>query len=141
VNNPELCETDYASTDRYHCNFGKYDDPELANYSGAPDGTGVCCPKDEYAEYDPVQGWKCTSTNQCGISSGNPCEYDITTNETAWFESKSNGSANACNSQVNDLWEDSSETTQPEGSQACCYVPKKGILGYWYKDGNVEIYG
>jgi hypothetical protein len=56
VNNPDLCETDYASTDRYHCNFRQYDDPEQANYSGAPDGTGVCCPKDEYAEYDTLAG-------------------------------------------------------------------------------------
>jgi hypothetical protein len=141
VNNPELCETDYASTDRYHCNFGKYDDPTNTDYSSGTQGTGVCCPRDQYAFYDPVAGWQCRSTDQCGIGSGSDCEYDITSNESAWFESKSDGSTNACNSQVNDLHEDMSETTEPEGSQACCYVPKKGILGYWYKDGNVEIYG
>ena len=144
VNNPDLCETDYAntSTDRYHCNFRQYDDPEQSNYSGAPDGTGVCCPKDEYAEYDTLAGeWDCTSTNQCDVASGGDCPYDITSNKTGWFANKSDGSSNACNSQVNDLHEDPTETTQPEGSQACCYVPKKGILGYWYKDGNVKIYG
>jgi hypothetical protein len=141
VNNPDLCETNYSTSTGYHCNFGKYDDPTNTDYDSGTQGTGVCCPKDEFAEYDPVDGWQCRSTNQCGVSSGNPCEYDITSNESAWFASKSNGSDNACNSQVNDLWEDLSETTEPEGSQACCYVPKKGVLGYWYKDGNVKIYG
>ncbi|MCS3860473.1 hypothetical protein GGP86_000221 [Salinibacter ruber] len=143
INNPELCETNYANAtaNRYHCNFGQKDDPEHANYSGGTDGTGVCCPKDEFAKYDPVNGWFCDSTNQCGVSSGNPCEYAITSNESAWFASKSNGSANACNSQVNKLNEDKTETTSPYGSQACCKVPKKGVLGYWYKDGNVKIYG
>jgi hypothetical protein len=143
INNPELCETNYANAtvDRYHCNFGKYDDPTNTNYSSGTQGTGVCCPEDEYAEYDPVNGWQCSSTNQCDVASGGNCEYDITTNESGWFSDKSNGSINQCNSQVNKLNEDLSETTKPEGSQACCYVPKKGVLGYWYKDGNVKVYG
>jgi len=146
INNPELCETNYANTtaDRYHCNFGKYDDPTNTAYEDAPrNGTGVCCPKDERAAYDDFNDeWTCRSTDQCGIGGADPeCAYDINSNESAWFESKSDGSSNACNSQINDLHEDLNETTSPEGSQACCYVPKKGALGYWYKDGNVKIYG
>jgi hypothetical protein len=145
INNPELCETNYTSADadRYHCNFGKYDDPTNTDYTSGTQGTGVCCPKDQRARYNSLAGeWTCVGTDQCGISGINPdCEYDINSNESAWFASKSDGSSNACNSQVNDLHEDLNETTRPEGSQACCYVPKKGVLGYWYKDGSVEIYG
>ncbi|WP_263808062.1 LamG-like jellyroll fold domain-containing protein [Salinibacter sp.] len=145
INNPELCETNYAnaSTDRYHCNFGQFDDPTNTNYGDASvEGTGVCCPKDERATYDSfTDEWSCVDTDTCGVSGSKPCEYDITSNESAWFESKSDGTNFACNSQVNDLNEDLTETTNPEGSQACCYVPKKGKLDYWYKDGNVKIYG
>jgi hypothetical protein len=144
LNNPELCDTNYPSADqdRYHCNFGQYDDPQNTGYEDAPqNGTGVCCPKGQIAEYDPVNGWSCGGTDQCGITGSVPCKYDINSNESKWLDSVSNGSSNACNSQVNKLNEDLNETTEPEGSQACCYVPKNGITGYWYKDDNVEIYG
>jgi hypothetical protein len=141
INNPELCNTSYNSESGYHCSFGKYDDPQNANYSGGQDGTGVCCPKDQYASYSVVNGWECRSTNQCNVANGGNCPYDINNNESGWFANKSDGSSNACNSQVNDLHEDLNETTRPEGSQACCQVPKKGVVGYWYKDGNVKIYG
>ncbi|WP_263788637.1 LamG domain-containing protein [Salinibacter grassmerensis] len=142
LNNQELCDTNYPSAKKnsYHCNFGEYDDPQNTGYDNAPqNGTGVCCPKGEVANYDVVNGWFCDSTDQCGTSG--PCYYDINSNESAWLNSTSDGSSNACNSQVNRLNEDLNETTRPEGSQACCYVPKNGVTDYWYKDGNVKIYG
>jgi len=147
VNSPELCDTNYSSAtaQNYHCNYGQYDDPQNTNYENAPpgsQGTGICCPRDKDATYDDfAEEWKCGASNECGIGAGEDCEYNITANESAWFDSRSDGSSNNCNSQVPDLHEDDNETMMPEGSQACCYVPKDGKMGFWYKDGNVEIYG
>lgn len=145
VNNPELCETEYASSNNYHCSFGKYDDPQNTDYENAPagsQGTGVCCPRDFDAEYDPVQGWQCRGSDQCGIGSGQECEYNISSSEDAWFASTSDGSSDACNSQVPNLNVDTDEQSPPEDrSQACCYVPKDGREGFFYKDGNVKVYG
>jgi hypothetical protein len=141
INNPELCNTSYNSESGYHCSFGPHDDPTNTGYEDGTQGTGVCCPKDQFAEYLPGTGWTCGSTNQCAFTATSSCNYDINANESAWFASRSNGTADACNSQVNKLNEDLDETTRPEGSQACCRVPKKGVVGYWYKDGNVKIYG
>ena len=144
VESPELCNTTYNSADGYHCSYGKYDDPQNTDYSDpAKDGTGICCPKDQRAAWDPVAGWSCDPRDTCGVGSGDDCEVAITDNKTEWLASKANGTplSNACNSQVPNLHEDPTETTDPEGSQACCYVPKNGVTGYWYKDGNVKIYG
>jgi hypothetical protein len=145
VNSPELCETEYAPANNYHCSFGKYDDPQNTDYENAPagsQGTGVCCPRDADAEYDPVQGWQCRESDECGISSGQVCEYNISSSEDAWFASTSDGSSNACNSQVPNLNVDTGEQAVPEDrSQACCYVPKDGKKGFYYKDGNVQVYG
>jgi hypothetical protein len=80
--------------------------------------------------------------DECGISAGQNCEYNISANENAWFNSTSDGSSNACNSQVPNLHVDTTEQPEPERrSQACCYVPKDGKIGWYYKDGNVEVYG
>ncbi|MCS4039327.1 LamG domain-containing protein [Salinibacter ruber] len=141
INNPELCNTSYGSESGYHCSFGPHDDPTNTGYDDGTQGTGVCCPKDQFAEYQVGFGWTCGSTDQCAFTGTSSCNYDINANESAWFASRSNGTADACNSQVNKLNEDLDETTRPEGSQACCQVPKKGVVGYWYKDGNVKIYG
>lgn len=145
VNSPELCETEYASSNNYHCSFGKYDDPQNTDYENAPagsQGTGICCPRDQDAEYRPGQGWSCTESDQCGISGTDPCNYNISSSEDAWFASTSDGSSNACNSQVPNLNVNTGEQSPPEDrSQACCYVPKDGREGFFYKDGNVKVYG
>jgi len=142
VNSPELCDTEYDSSNNFHCSYGKYDDPQNTDYSGsAPQGTGVCCPRDRDAEYRPGQGWACTESDQCGIS-GEPCQYNISSSEDAWFADKSDGENNACNSQIPNLHIDTTEQAEPEKrSQACCYVPKDGREGWYYKDGNVKVYG
>jgi hypothetical protein len=147
VNSPELCDTNYSSAtaENYHCNYGQYDDPQNTDYENAPpgsQGTGICCPRDQDAYYDDFDDeWKCWESDECGIGSTDPCQYNLTENESAWFDSRSDGTGDACNSQVPDLHEDNTETTMPEGSQACCWVPKDGKMGFWYKDGNVKIYG
>ena len=137
IQSPELCESPSdETTNRFHCNYGEYDDPQRQ-------GTGVCCPQNQDAEYDSFTGqWSCVGSNQCGIASGDRCEYNISASEEAYFNSTSDGVLSACTSQVPNLLVDTSEQPAPEKrSQACCYVPKQGQLDYWYKDGNVEIYG
>jgi len=147
VNSPELCDTNYSSAtaENYHCNYGQYDDPQNTDYENAPpgsQGTGICCPRDQDAYYDDFDDeWKCWESDECGIGSTDPCQYNLTENESAWFDSRSDGTSDACNSQVPDLHEDPTEEPRPEGSQACCWVPKDGKMGFWYKDGNVKIYG
>jgi hypothetical protein len=71
------------------------------------------------------------------------CTQNITINESAFFAERGNPSSNGCNTQVPDLHVDTKEQTGPEQrkSQACCYVPKDGQMGYYYKDGNVKIFG
>ena len=143
VNSPELCDTEYDSSNNFHCSYGKYDDPQNTDYSGsAPQGTGVCCPRDLDAEYDPIQGWTCSESDECGIGSTDDCPYNISSSEDAWFAEKSDGTSDACNSQVPNLYVDDAEQEPPEDrSQACCYVPKDGREGWFYKDGNVKVYG
>lgn len=146
--NPELCDTPYSGgPSNYHCNYGNLDNPNNTQYDvqfgtlpSGSDGTGICCPKDQDAVWKGSR-WGCTGSNTCGIASGDACQYNITNNESAWFGSRSNGTSNACNSQIPRSHENLDETSKPEGSQACCYVPKDGVEDYWYKDGNVRIYG
>jgi hypothetical protein len=147
INNPELCDTNYpsASNSSYFCSFGQYDDPQNTGYSNSSvQGTGICCPKDQFAVWDDFNDkWTCNPTNSCGVGPGEDCSAAITANESKWLSDRANGTpiSNGCNSQVPRLHEDFTETTRPEGSQACCYVPKNGVTDYWYKDGNVKIYG
>ena len=145
VESPELCNTTYNAVDGYHCSYGKYDDPQNTDYSDpAKDGTGICCPRDQEAAWDDFNDvWTCDPTNSCGVGPTEDCTAAITSNQSKWLADKANGTppSSACNSQVPTLHEDTTETTSPEGSQACCYVPKNGVTDYWYKDGNVKIYG
>ena len=137
IQSPELCESPSdETTNRFHCNYGEYDDPQRQ-------GTGVCCPQDQQATYNLALGqWECRGSDQCGIAAGTACEYNISASEEAYFNDTSDGVSSACTSQVPALLVDTAEQPAPEKrSQACCYVPKQGQLDYWYKDGNVEIYG
>lgn len=146
INSPELCNTssyaDAFGSNRYVCQYGQYDTPDennsLRNANTSQVGTGVCCQPDQNAYWDGSK-WACASSNECKPAS---CGYNISNNEDGWFNSTSDGSSNACNSQVPNLYVNTDEQPKPERrSQACCYVPKDGKMGYWYKDGNVKIYG
>lgn len=147
VNNPELCDTSYPSAldSNYHCNYGQYDDPTAdGSYASPSDkGTGVCCPKDDVAQRDPLTGeWQCVDKDRCGL--GNPCEcdYNISASENAYFNDTYQGSGDSkwCQSQVPKI-EDNDDQPAPAKSSACCYVPKQGIEAYWFKNGNVKVYG
>ena len=148
VQSPELCESPSdETTNRFHCSYGEYDDPTIpGSYENPADqGTGVCCPLDRKAVKNNLGEWRCIESDQCGVApapTSLDCEVDITVNETRYFDNVSDGSNSACNSQVPNLYIDTSEQPAPEKrSQACCYVPKNGMEDYWYKDGNVKIYG
>jgi len=125
---------DAGNDDTSSDNYGEYDQPQEQK-------TGVCCPRDQDAEKTPTGKWTCSESNQCGIADGSDCEYNISASEDAWFNRTSDGASNACNSQVPNLYKDDAEQPDPTKSQACCYVPKDGKEGWFYKDGNVKIYG
>ena len=70
------------------------------------------------------------------------CAYNISSQESDFFSEAYDGDANNfCNSQVPQLYELPGEQDAPVGSAACCYVPHKGIEDWWFKDGNVQVYG
>ena len=132
VNNPSNC-TD-PDGDIFYCAYGDYDNPDI-------EPRGVCCPPDTIPE-KIGDSWRCTSTDECGIGSGRPCKYNITSNESAFFNSTYSGNeTDYCVSQVPRLFTNSDQPTPPNRSQACCRVPKYGRQAYWFKDGNVKIYG
>jgi hypothetical protein len=148
VNNPELCETNYTSAENYHCNFGEYDDPTAdGSYDSASDkGTGVCCPRNDVAQRNPLSGdWQCVDKDRCGLNSPYECDYNISANEEAYFNDTYNGSPSNpddkwCQSQVPNI-ENNDDQPAPAKSSACCYVPKSGVEAFWFKDGNVKVYG
>jgi hypothetical protein len=146
IESPDLCNTSAyggpSVPDRYYCNYGQFDTPdENGTLQDKQSGTGVCCPPDYDVEWDSSDSeWVCSEHDECKTAS--KCPYNITNNEDAWFNSTSDGSSNRCNSQVPDLHVNTDEQPKPERrSQACCYVPKDGRMGYYYKDGNVQIFG
>lgn len=151
VNNPELCDTPYNNTDgdnhaNYHCNYGQYDDPTAdGSYANLSDkGTGVCCPRNQIAKRDPLTNdWDCGLRTTCGIESGSTCEYNISANEDAYFNDTYQDSGSGeqwCQQQIPKA-DGVSEQPQPNKSSACCYVYKQGRYDYWFKDGNVKVYG
>jgi hypothetical protein len=94
---------------------------------------------------DPFSGeWQCQQTDECGLQASRPfseCAYNISSQESDFFADVYDGDVNNfCNSQVPDLYE-TGDQDSPEGSAACCYVPHKGVEDWWFKDGNVQIYG
>ncbi|WP_263840423.1 LamG-like jellyroll fold domain-containing protein [Salinibacter sp.] len=136
VNNPELCETNYTSENNYHCNYGQFDDPQQQ-------ATGVCCPRDEVAA--KVGGsWGCYARDACGLNTaaGEECAYNISANEDAFFNDtrKNSSDDHWCQEQIPRTY-DNPDQPSPAKSSACCYVPKQGKLDYWFKDGNVKVYG
>jgi len=136
VNSPGLCNTSGytgGSPERYHCNYGQYDNP-------TEQSTGICCGKNEFA--DKIAGeWGCYEKDECGLGGGTECNYNIS-EEGKYFNSTYEGSGDSswCQSQVPKL-ENNSDQPSPTKSSACCYVPKNGEIDYWFKDGNVKIYG
>ncbi len=149
-NNPELCETPYNNTAgpehaNYHCNYGQFDDPTAdGSYADPADkGTGVCCPRNQVAQRDSLTGeWKCESQTVCGTAPGDTCEYNISASEDAYFnDTRKNSSDDSyCQEQIPNYY-DNNDQPSPSKSSACCYVYKQGRFDYWFKDGNVKIYG
>jgi hypothetical protein len=136
VNNPENCTT--WTGDRTYCGYGQYDDP-------TKEPVGVCCPKGHYPNRNFFTGeWECLQTDECGLQASRPsteCAYNISSQEADFFADAYDGDVdNFCNSQIPNLFE-TPDQDLPEGSAACCYVPHKGIEDWWFKDGNVQIYG
>jgi hypothetical protein len=138
VNNPGNCTT--WTGNRTYCGYGQYDDP-------TKEPVGVCCPKG-FVPVEAFGEWTCQATAECGLNTmpgrtDVPCGFNISASESDWFSSSYDGNASAdfCNSQVPQLWEDPGEQDLPEGSAACCYVPHKGVEDWWWKDSNVQIYG
>jgi hypothetical protein len=138
VNNPGNCTT--HTGDRTYCGYGEFDDP-------SKEPVGVCCPKGYVPTPHPINPgeWQCSQTDECGLQSFRPwseCAYNISSQESDFFADVYDGDgSNFCNSQVPQLFEEPGEQDAPEGSAACCYVPHKGIEDWWFKDGNVQIYG
>lgn len=142
VESPDLCNTSYNANDNYHCSYGQYDDPQNTDESDpAKNGTGICCPQDQTAEWDSTfNEWRCNTTNTCGVES-EPCKKAIADNKSKWLAERLNGSVDKCNSQVPNPYEEKKETTAPYGSKAYFNVPKIGVKDCLYKDRNVNIYG
>jgi hypothetical protein len=139
VANPDDC-TD-PDGDRFYCAFGDYD--AEGNETGESQ-VGRCCPPGKVPEEDPFTGeWSCGSSDECGVDAVSDCKFDITTNESAYFNSTYSGNPDDyCVSQVPNLYTSpDDQAVPPTRSQACCQVPKYGKMDYWFKDGNVKIYG
>ena len=139
INNPGNC-TDHDGKIHY-CAYGQFD--QKGNGTGQTP-VGRCCPPGHYPSKDIVTGdWRCSETNECGIGGPNrECDYNITSNESAFFNSTYSGDSNDyCVTQVPNLFTNIDQPTPPTRSQACCKVPKLGREDYWFKDGNVKIYG
>ena len=141
VDNPARCRgPDYAmdpDNDGFYCAYGQFDSPDV-------EPRGVCCPIGTDAKFNRSGNgeWSCETHDQCGGASlSNPtCDYNITSNETAFFNSTFSGNSNNyCVTQVPDLHQPDNMVT--EDSAACCQVPRFGEQEYWFKDGNVEVYG
>jgi hypothetical protein len=147
LRNPELCDTGYAGTSNYHCNYGTYDDPNAeGTYNDPADrGTGVCCPRNQEAERDPIFGeWRCSASDQCGLGGFSECNYNISdsSQEGQYLNDTYAGSGDTtwCQQQI-PKYDNVAEQPAPAKSSACCYVPKQGELNWWFKDGNVKVYG
>mgnify|MGYP006273169997 CR=1 FL=1 len=132
VNNPSNC-TD-PDGDRFYCAYGEFDNPDVQP-------RGVCC-KEGQKPRAVGDSYVCSSTDECGIASDSNCNVNITSNETAFFEKTyTNNTDSYCVTQVPNLYTNEDQPTPPTKSQACCYVPKHGDMNFWFKDGNVKIYG
>jgi hypothetical protein len=51
-----------------------------------PNTPGLCCPEGTYAKYNPVQGWGCEDSEECGLKPAmGDCSFDYDINRSSWM--------------------------------------------------------
>jgi hypothetical protein len=124
--------------ERFYCAYGDFDAKD-------EEPQGMCCPQGEIPQNITVLGvttWQCGETAECGtgVPSGRRCDFDINATQEEFFDATYDGDASDyCVSQIPSPHRAAEMYTNE--SAACCYVPKYGEFDYWFKDGNVEVYG